>query len=581
VYHWETAADIDFTVLKGKKRAGLTAGTSTPDWIIEEVFNIMSDFESKDLTLETTEIKEVEFVKKDEDNAIRAESLPGDYTDGISRDEYSSAEIAEKNIADGAKNEETCVAAEENSEESISPDNDETKMDESFEYTYGYDMKKVRRGARVKGTVVQVKRDELLVDIGGKSEGILSASELVPEEAANILQKFAADDEIEVLILKKENKEGYPVLSKKRVDQEVAWEKLYAVKKENGTISGKVTEVVKGGLLINLGVRGFIPASLVALGRVKNLNSFVGKEITVKIVDCDRGANRLVLSARAVLEENARRRRNETVASIEEGQTKRGVVCRLTSFGAFVDIGGVDGLLHVSEMAWHRVRHPADILKVGDELDVYILKIDRENEKVSLGLKQLIPNPWSLAEEKYTLGSIVSAKVVRMAPFGAFLEVEPGVEGLAHISQLARFHVKKPEEVLSSGQIVNAKVLAVDGAAKRMSLSVKDAPEIPGEESDSAAAPYEEETDNTVVPPAEESGSTAVSPAEESDSAAAPYEEETDNAVVPPAEESSSAAVSPAEESDSAAAPYEEETDNTVTPSAEESDSAAGIAPEE
>ena len=230
-----------------------------------------------------------------------------------------------------------------------------------------------------------------------------------------------------MLVLRKENQEGYPVLSKKRVDQDIAWDHLLQQKEEDAIISGTVTDVVKGGLLVDVGLRGFVPASLVALGYVEDLAAFVGKQLDLKIIECDKSSNKLVLSAKAVLKKSAAEQKVKTLAALEENQTCKGVVRRLTNFGAFVDIGGVDGLLHVSEMAWYRVNHPSDLLNEGDELEVFVLSVDKENEKISLGLKQLNPNPWSLAKDKYPEGSIIKAKVMRTTSFGAFLEVEPGV----------------------------------------------------------------------------------------------------------------------------------------------------------
>ena len=352
-------------------------------------------------------------------------------------------------------------------------------------------MKEIRRGARVKGVVVQVKDDELLVDIGGKSEGVLSSSELSADDAKNIRERFKVGDEIDVLILRRENQEGYPVLSKKRVDQDIAWDKLAALKAEKAIVTGTVTDVVKGGVLVDVGLRGFVPASLLALGYVEDLNAYIGQELQMKIIECDKHSNKLILSAKAVLRSASKAQKEKTWAEVAEGQTRNGVVRRLTNFGAFVDIGGVDGLLHVSEMAWYRVNHPSDLLKEGDEIEVYILGVDAENEKISLGLKQLLPNPWELALEKYPVDSIISAKVMRTTTFGAFLEVEPGVEGLVHISQLANHRVEKTEDVVKPGDVVDVKVLAIDPEAKRISLSIKAATEPPVVEE----APAEEVAD--------------------------------------------------------------------------------------
>ena len=418
VFHIESADELDCEILGSFGSIGITAGASTPQHIIEEVANRMSEFEK-------LEVEEVQVAAEATENAMTEQ-------------EKSDAE--------------------------------------AFAEEFG-NMKEIRRGARVKGVVVQVKDDELLVDIGGKSEGVLSSAELSQEDAKNIRENFHVGDEIDVLILRKENQEGYPVLSKRRVDQDIAWDKLAQMKADKEIVTGTVTDVVKGGVLVDVGLRGFVPASLLALGYVEDLNAYVGKELQMKIIECDKHSNKLVLSAKAVLRSASKAQKEKTWAEIEEGQTRHGVVRRLTNFGAFVDIGGVDGLLHVSEMAWYRVNHPSDLLKEGDELDVYILGIDQENEKISLGLKQLVPNPWSLVEEKYPVGSIITAKVMRTTTFGAFLEVEPGVEGLVHISQLAHHRVEKTEDVVKPGDIVKVKVLAIDPEAKRMSLSIKAAVE--------------------------------------------------------------------------------------------------------
>ena len=386
---------------------------------------------------------------------------------------------------EGAPAAEAAPAAEEPTQEQSDAD--------TFAQEYG-DMKEIRRGARVKGVVVQVKDDELLVDIGGKSEGVLSASELTPDDAKHIRERFAIGDEIDVLILRKENQEGYPVLSKRRVDQDIAWDKLAQLKQDKEIVTGTVTDVVKGGVLVDVGIRGFVPASLLSLGYVEDLSSYIGKELQMKIIECDKHSNKLVLSAKAVLRKASQAQKEKTWAEIAEGQTRKGIVRRLTNIGAFVDIGGVDGLLHVSEMAWYRVNRPSDLLKEGDEIEVYILGVDAENEKISLGMKQLTPNPWSQAKDKYPEGSIIPAKVMRTTDFGAFLEVEPGVEGLVHISQLAHHHVEKTEDVVKPGDVVQVKVISVDPESKRMSLSIKatqpnDVEEAPAE---SAEAPVEE-----------------------------------------------------------------------------------------
>lgn len=470
VFHVETAGELDMDIVRGFGKIGITAGASTPQHIIEEVVSSMSE-------LENVEVEVKETAEAVEETAPVVEEAPAEVE--------AAAEAAAEPAVEAA-----AEAAAEPAEESEDVD--------AFAQEYG-DMKEIRRGARVKGVVVQVKDDELLVDIGGKSEGVLSSSELSKEDAENIRERFHVGDEIDVLILRRENQEGYPVLSKRRVDQDIAWDRLAQLKADKAVVSGVVTDVVKGGVLVDVGLRGFVPASLVALGYVEDLSTYVGKELQMKIIECDKHSNKLVLSAKAVLRNASKQLKEKTWSEIAEGQTRHGVVRRLTNFGAFVDIGGVDGLLHVSEMAWYRVNHPSDLLKEGDELDVYILGIDQENEKISLGLKQLIPNPWTLAQDKYPVGSVISAKVMRTTTFGAFLEVEPGVEGLVHISQMANHRVEKTEDVVKPGDVVDVKVLAVDPEAKRMSLSIKatlpegeDIPAPAPEEAPDEEAPAEE-----------------------------------------------------------------------------------------
>lgn len=452
----EGACDLNRALFDGASTVGVCAGASTPEWIIEEVVNNMVEME-----------KMGEEVVAEEEVAVE------------------KTEVAEAEVAEAAEVEESF--------------GDILEREEA--------RKDIRRGSRLKGVVVQINSDEILVDIGGKSEGLLQSNQLMPEEAADIPAHFAVGDEIDVIVLKKENKEGYPILSKKMVDQVIVWEKLAEAKEAGTPVTGKVVEVVKGGLLMDVGLRGFIPASLVDIRFVDDLKEYVGKEVTAKILECDRNHNKLLLSVKAVLLEELQAKKEALMAEIEEGQTRQGTVSRLTNFGAFIDLGGVDGLLHVSEMAWFRVNHPSDVLTEGDQVDVYVLGVDKENQKISLGLKQLIPNPWTLVEEKYPVGSVVQATVMRTAPFGAFLQLEPGVEGLVHISQLAYERVAKTEDVVNPGDEVEVKVLDIDVENKRISLSIKETLPEPVKEVVVEEAP-EEEHEEEVETHEEELGAT-------------------------------------------------------------------------
>lgn len=429
-YHIEEAGQMDPAWFRGVKVAGLTAGASTPDWIIEEVIRRMSEYEENNSTEEVNNPEEV--------------SNPEETTDS---EEVSNPEEAT---------------------DSEEVNDSEEEMKDAVE------VKAVRHGDIVKGTVVHVGLDEVMVDIGAKSEGIIPARELSCCEVTSIQDLVKVGDEIEVYVLKAEDNEGKLILSKEKADAEKAWFRLEEVLNTQEPVEGTVREVVKGGLLVDVGVRAFLPASLVDRGYVEDLSKYLGQVITTRVIELNRGRKKVILSRKAVLEEEYARLREELLENLQENEIVKGIVRRLTQFGAFVDIGGVDGLLHISEMSWHRINHPSEVVKVSDEIEVMVLKIDRENEKISLGLKQVLPNPWDTVAEKYAIGSIVLAKVVRLAPFGAFVQLEPGVEGLVHISHLAERHIAKPDEVVTEGEEVNVKVLSVDPVEKRIRLSIRE-----------------------------------------------------------------------------------------------------------
>ncbi|MGQ9511908.1 bifunctional 4-hydroxy-3-methylbut-2-enyl diphosphate reductase/30S ribosomal protein S1 [Thermodesulfitimonas sp.] len=391
-YHIETADQLKSEWFAGARVAGLTAGASTPDWIIEEVERRM------------------------------------------------------KELAENAR--------------------EEMQM---------ADFRTLRGGEIVRGVVVAIDQNEVLVDVGGKTEGIIPLRELSCCEISSPHEVVSVGDEIDVWVVKAEDHEGRVILSKGRADAEKAWVRLQEAFTKGMPVEGVVREVVKGGVIVDLGVRAFLPASLVDRGYVEDLSKYLGQKVTCKVIELNRARKKVVLSRKAILEEEYQRKREELFNSLQEGAVVKGIVRRLTSFGAFVDIGGLDGLLHISEIAWHRVNHPAEVLKVGQEIEVKVIKIDRENEKISLSRKQVIPDPWETVAEKYPVGSLVEAKVVRLAPFGAFVELEPGVEGLVHISHFADWHVEKPEDVLNEGDRVTLRVLSVDPAGRRIRLSLRDA----------------------------------------------------------------------------------------------------------
>lgn len=406
-YLIENADELKLQWFQGINTVGISAGASTPAWIIEEVINKMEELKTQ-----------------------------------------------------------------QPMENEVNPVSEVEEIEEEINFQDQFDFHSFQGGEIVKGIVVKITGDEVLVDIGGKSEGIISASELAyrkvdPRDLLTIGQEVL----VEVI---KEDKEGNLILSRKRALADEAMEKLEQSREKGELITAKVVEAVKGGLLVDVGVRGFVPASQVDTGYVEDLNQYLHKELILKVIDIDKKNKRAVLSRKAVLEEELKEKKKSFWQNVEEGQTRTGVVKRLAAFGAFVDLGGADGLLHVSEMSWGHVEKPSSVVKEGDELEVSVIKVDREKEKVSLSLKKLLKSPWEMASEKYYSGMILEAKVVRAVPFGAFIELEAGIEGLIHISQLSSKRVNKVEDVVKPGDMVQVKVLDFDLEKKRISLSMKE-----------------------------------------------------------------------------------------------------------
>jgi small subunit ribosomal protein S1 len=318
-----------------------------------------------------------------------------------------------------------------------------------------------------------VDRDEVLVDIGYKSEGVIPSKELSIRQDVDPSQVVSIGDQVEALVLQKEDKEGRLILSKKRAQYERAWGRIEEIMASGGTITGPVIEVVKGGLIMDIGLRGFLPASLVDLRRVRDLHPFVGQELEAKIIELDRNRNNVVLSRRAFLEESQSEGRKTFLQSLQKGERRKGTVSSIVNFGAFVDLGGVDGLVHVSELSWKHVDHPSEVVAVGQEVEVEVLDVDLERERVSLSLKATQEDPWKEFERKYRAGEIITGQVTKLVPFGAFVRVAQGIEGLVHISELSNTHVESPESVVSVGDTVQVKVIDVDVSRRRISLSMR------------------------------------------------------------------------------------------------------------
>jgi small subunit ribosomal protein S1 len=323
------------------------------------------------------------------------------------------------------------------------------------------------------GTVVKIDRDEVLLDIGYKSEGVIPAKELSIRHDVDPGEVVHVGDEVEALVLQKEDKEGRLILSKKRAQYERAWGRIESIMQEGGTITGTVIEVVKGGLIIDIGLRGFLPASLVDLRRVRDLHPYVGQPLEAKIIELDRNRNNVVLSRRAFLEESQSEGRKRFLESLHKGERRKGTVSSIVNFGAFVDLGGVDGLVHVSELSWKHVDHPSEVANVGQEVEVEVLDVDLERERVSLSLKATREDPWKEFERTYKAGEVISGQVTKLVPFGAFVRVAQGIEGLVHISELATIHVESPEQIVSVGDEVRVKVIDVDVSRRRISLSMR------------------------------------------------------------------------------------------------------------
>ena len=332
-----------------------------------------------------------------------------------------------------------------------------------------------KEGDIVAGTVVRVDPDEALVDIGYKSEGVIPAKELSIRNSANPADVVSVGDEIEALVMQKEDDNGRLVLSKKRAQYERAWGRIERVMHEGGTVTGAVIEVVKGGLIVDIGLRGFLPASLVDLRRVRDLHPFVGEDIEAKVIELDKNRNNVVLSRRSYLEEAQAEQRQEFLSGLEPGALSQGVVSSVVNFGAFVDLGGMDGLVHVSELSWQHVSHPGEIVSVGDEVTVKVLEVDRDRERISLSIRQTKEDPWEEFVRDAQVGGIIDGSVTKTVPFGAFIAVGEGVEGLVHVSEIALHHVESPELELSISQQVRVKVTEIDADRRRVSLSIKQA----------------------------------------------------------------------------------------------------------
>lgn len=344
------------------------------------------------------------------------------------------------------------------------------------------DVSILKKGDTVKGKIIKVDADQAFVDVGYKYDGVIPIRELSSVPLDNAAEGIQEGQEVELKVLNIDDNKEKLVLSKRAVDSEQAWDKLASDMENKSILEAKVAEVVKGGLVVDVGLRGFVPASMVERSFVEDFSDYKGRTLRLRVKEMDREKNKVILSQKDVLDEEFAAKKKEFLSGISVGQTLSGTVQRLTQFGAFVDIGGVDGLVHISEMAWHHVETPSEVVKEGDQVQVQVLKVDPENERISLSIKAAQPGPWQQVKDSIKIGDIVTGTVKRLVQFGAFVEVAPGVEGLVHISQISHRHIATPFEVLKEGQEVQAKVLDVNTDEKRISLSIKETEEAPARE---------------------------------------------------------------------------------------------------
>jgi small subunit ribosomal protein S1 len=414
---------------------------------------------------------------------------PGAIAESIAPDETAPAPAAEVESAPAESVPEESATPESTPTES-KPAEDETQpdpsedtvvvlddLDGSLEDAINATIVEFDDGSLVKGTVVKIDSDEVLLDIGFKSEGVIPTKELSIRNDVDPHEVVSLGEEVEALVLQKEDKDGRLILSKKRAQYEKAWGTIEAKKEADEVVSGPVIEVVKGGLIIDIGLRGFLPASLVDLRRVRDLHPFVGKVLECKIIELDKNRNNVVLSRRAYLEETQREQRDEFLTNLKPGEIRKGTVSSVVNFGAFVDLGGMDGLVHVSELSWKHVDHPSSVVQVGDEVTVQVLDVDLSRERISLSLKATQQDPWQEFAGGHQVGELVYGRVTKLVPFGAFVQVGEGIEGLVHISEMAEEHVEAPEQVVTPGEELWVKIIDIDLDRRRISLSIKQAAE--------------------------------------------------------------------------------------------------------
>ncbi|MDE0425646.1 MAG: 30S ribosomal protein S1 [Candidatus Poribacteria bacterium] len=466
-----TAADTDSEQAASTDEASPEQADETgPEEVVDTTLSEADGEQTAELTDEVTSEETMEEVVSEADT---------DQTDGTETEEVAVTVPASE--ADGEQAAELTDDSASQEEAAVSEEPLEPMSAESLEEAYDNSIKAFTDGEIVKGVVVDVTRDEVMIDIGFKSEGYIPAAEF--DTGENDLPAVQVGDEIDVYIVRREDAEGQIVLSKKIADQTLIWDEIATAHETGAPVAGRITERIKGGLRVTIGsLRGFLPASQVELRPIQNLEQYVGQTLDMIVISLSKRRHNIVLSRRACLEAELAQKRSEVLSTLEEGQLIKGVVKNITAFGAFVDLGGVDGLLHKTDMAWRRIHHPSDVVSVGEEIEVQVIGINPENEKISLGLKQKTQDPWENIEEKYPIGSTVRGVVVNIVNYGAFLQLEEGVEGLIHVSEMAwtRRNVA-PSRIVNKGDEIEAVVLEISREDKRISLGLKQLQQNPWE----------------------------------------------------------------------------------------------------
>jgi small subunit ribosomal protein S1 len=439
---------------------------------------------------------------------------------------------------------------------------------------YAATMVSFDEGDVVNGRVVRIDKDEVLVDIGYKSEGVIPSNELSIRKSVEPSDEVELGEEVDALVLTKEDAEGRLILSKKRARFEKAWRRIETAAESGEPVEGSVIEVVKGGLILDLGVRGFLPASLVDIRRVHNLDEFMGQTLECKVIELNRSRNNVVLSRRAVLEEERKEVREQILDRLQPGQVVEGKISNIVDFGAFVDLDGIDGLIHISELSWSHVNHPSEVVAIGDDVRIKVLDIDRDRQRISLGLKQTQEDPWQRVVSTHRPGDVLEGAVTKVVAFGAFVEILPGVEGLVHISELADHHVESPSEVVEPGTTLNVKILEIDEERRRLSLSIKrvEGQNMPMQDLGAQIAEAsgdDSDTDPTAAGPVEDEASEEEQPEPEAAEAEPEDAAEAEQVQDEAAEEEPEAEEPEAEASEAVEEPEAEEPEAVEEPEAE------------